>query len=123
MVSGKGIRMGMGVALRLAGMGGDACLHWFCGGGNPRHTASQGRKYETVSGYRSCIITPVMPCLLVERRKTNLEMGRQKITELDRTKAVRFPQPLHLRAGAGAQDGRRIPYREYSFKAKSCIIQ
>jgi DNA replication protein DnaC len=33
MVSGKETRMGMGIALRLAGMGGNACLSGPCGSG------------------------------------------------------------------------------------------
>jgi hypothetical protein len=79
MVSGEGIWVGMGNALRLAGMGGDGCLYWYCAGGNHRHAANQGREYETVSDCRYYIITPVLPCLLAERRETGLEMGRQEI--------------------------------------------
>jgi hypothetical protein len=91
MVSGKRIWMGVGIALRLAGMGGNVCLYRDRGGGNHRHSAGQRREYEIVSGNRYRIITPVLCDLLAERRKICLEMGRQKITEFNRTKDVHSP--------------------------------
>lgn len=76
MVSGEGIWMGVGNALRLAGMAGVGCLYWSCDSCNHRHAAGQGREYETVSNYHYHIITPILACLLVERGKAGLAVGR-----------------------------------------------
>jgi hypothetical protein len=121
MVPGEGIWVGVGIALCLAGMGSDACLYWYYRGGDHRHTTGQRWEYEIVSDYRYHIVTSVLPGLLVERRKTFMEMGRQKITEFNEDEG----RPLR---SATTPEGRRldvgrIPYRKYSFKGKSCIIQ
>jgi hypothetical protein len=76
MVSSEGIKVGTGNALHLAGMGGDACLYWHCGGGKHRHSADS--EYETVSGCCYCIIAPFLPCLLVEGEKPAWKWGDKK---------------------------------------------
>lgn len=73
--------MGMGIALRLAGMGGAVYLYRSCDSCNRRHSAEI--EYETFLGGRCRIDVSILSCLLVERRETSLEMGRQEIEVID----------------------------------------
>ncbi len=77
MVSRKDLRMGMGPALHMAGVGCDDCLCRSCYIGSLCHQTKSA--YGTVPRRCGWFINSVRFDLLVERRKTELAMGRQEI--------------------------------------------
>ena len=67
----------MGLAVCLAGMGGDACLCGSCDCGECFH--SPVCAYEVVAGRHGRALVDVLPRWLVEGRKASLAMGKQEI--------------------------------------------